>query len=162
MWQELKVSAGSDDSGGFEYEGMEVANKNCTVCKECGSCGWKSFERNDCEKCYNCKANKNSPDEFTRLECGNCELCDASVKCGFTPKSHSIEGRIYPRKECDTAIYSDCFTCKYCYNCFRGTDNDSPPGLKGHTMIQSKAGVVLYGGITWNTVNMDVADSIGK
>lgn len=29
-------------------------------------------------------------------------------------------------------------------------------------MINSKHGVVLYGGITWNTVNMDVADSIGK
>lgn len=56
----------------------------------------------------------------------------------------------------------DCYTCKYCYKCYDGVSLQTPPGLKGHSMVASRHGVVIYGGITWNDVDMDKADDLGK
>ena len=34
-----------------------------------------------------------------------------------------------------------------------------PPGLKGHTLVTSEYGVVLYGGQSWKEANLDVTDA---
>jgi len=137
MWQKLTISE--------KLQGLakEDNYKNCTICKECSRCDWRDFPRSNCSECFECYHNEHSPDDYTRLTCNRCRRCEWAYM-------HE-----------DSYRY-DCHTCKYCYKCYDGVSLQVPPGLKGHSMVASRHGVVIFGGITWNKVNMDKADELGK
>ncbi|CDW87815.1 UNKNOWN [Stylonychia lemnae] len=88
----------------------------------------------NCEDCYNCTSPL-GPNVYTNLTCDYCATC--------------VQGR-----------YQDCVTCTNCSDCINSTLADSPDGYKGHVMVATKSGIVIYGGASWISTNLDETDTI--
>ena len=61
---------------------------------------------------------------------------------------------------CIQQYYSDCVDCKNCTGCYGGNEGQNPPGLKGHTLLAGRQGIIIYGGIKLPYLNMTLADKI--
>jgi len=85
--------------------------------------------------------------------CDYCEIC------------YQLDAYLYETiiQEPSTSggIYRNFTTCKDCSGCIECKPND-PPGLKGHSMLMTKHGVLVYGGATWTVTDLELADKIAE
>lgn len=58
-------------------------------------------------------------------------------------------------------MYTSCFECVKCTDCVNSQESQNPPGLKGHTFLSGRNGLLIYGGINMHELNMTEADNLG-
>ena len=49
-----------------------------------------------------------------------------------------------------------------CTDCKNGIGVESPPGLRGHSMVIGDSGILIYGGTEWTMTNHTVQDAYNK
>eukprot|EP00347_Sterkiella_histriomuscorum_P007988 403346798 len=111
-----------------------VKIKNCSSCSNCTKCDTKVFKRINCADCHNCTS-PDGPNVYKNLSCEYCGNC--------------VQER-----------YFDCVKCTNCSDCYNSTLAANPDGYKGHTMVATKSGIVIYGGANWVGTNLDETDTI--
>ena len=130
MWDKIKLS---NKRSNLKSDNL----KNCTFCDQCETCDWRPDPRVDCLECWDCyhdeKYDIEEIDVFNNLLCGKCASCDELT-------------------------FFDCNNCTSCFDCSFSLGNQKPPALKGHSLVMGQEGIILYGGVTWNDVNMTKSD----
>ena len=58
--------------------------------------------------------------------------------------------------------FDNCKRCGGCTDCSNGIGLESPPGLRGHSMIMTDAGLIIYGGTSWSVTNFTVQDKLNR
>lgn len=57
-------------------------------------------------------------------------------------------------------MFTNCTNCTKCTNCVNLEEKQNPPGLKGHTLVSGRNGIIIYGGVYMSKLNMTLADLI--
>ena len=65
-------------------------------------------------------------------------------------------------EDCFEGMYEECYNCTKCTGCVNNQESQNPPGLKGHTFVSGRNGLLIYGGITMDPLNMTEADRLGE
>lgn len=47
-----------------------------------------------------------------------------------------------------------------CNDCYNSTKPTNPAGYKGHAMVATDSGVIIYGGATWRETDLSSTDTI--
>ena len=115
----------------------------------------KNRVRNFCSECTPCNTTDKENEELskfsmldsTKTKCGTCSFCTQ-----YTEEELSVMSNLGQ----DIPTFEDCTQCEICEDCKNGIGLESPPGLRGHTMLQSSAGILVYGGATWTMTNFTI------
>jgi len=162
LWQRSYVADKSHKKPNFFYK--------CRICDYCSKCN-KEINIPVAElKVYK--------EDIARLYCRECEPCQTTdkenenlslyslidpaqtdcEKCKYCIHFTEEEIAAYETLGFQTVIpeFKDCEECTLCTDCRNGIGLESPPGLRGHSMIQTQAGILIYGGTTWSVTNFTI------
>jgi len=141
--------------------------KPCDVCDQGEICGvkWKytmknygdNFRCDTCTECYEHAidyVNKKGENDFYYVtKCGFCEICTQVDR--YYGETVTYEPEITGGTQ---RSFPTCLDCSGCLEC----KPNNPPGLKGHTMLMGREGIIVYGGATWTVTDLDLTDEIAE
>lgn len=114
-----------------------------------------------CTTCTPCQTTDKELEElslYSRIDPfqTTCETCEKCV--GYTADEYDL--RELAMEPIDR--YKDCEECSICTDCKNGLGLESPPGLRGHSMVMGKEGILIFGGTIWSETNYTVSDTLNK